>query len=73
MTRLPDQRCGAKTRKGAPCQCKPEPGSKRCRFHGGASTGPKTPEGRARIAAAQKRRWLKYRAAKADGLPDFLR
>jgi hypothetical protein len=27
-------------------------GAWRCRLHGGLSTGPKTPEGRARIAAA---------------------
>lgn len=29
----------------------------RCRLHGGKSTGPKTPEGRARIADAQRARW----------------
>ena len=40
-------RCGAKTRKGRPCRCK---GMKngRCKFHGGMSTGPRTPEGRRR-------------------------
>ena len=27
-------------------------GKKRCKFHGGSSTGPKTAEGKARIAAA---------------------
>jgi DNA-binding transcriptional regulator YiaG len=53
---LPKQ-CGAQTRKGAPCQCKPEPGKRRCKFHGGRSTGPRTQEGRDRIAAAQRRRW----------------
>ncbi|WP_369016170.1 HGGxSTG domain-containing protein [Armatimonas sp.] len=36
------RRCGAKTRKGSPCQCKPEPGQDRCKLHGGKSTGPKT-------------------------------
>ena len=50
--------CGAKTRKGTPCRAKSEPGRKRCRFHGGLSTGPKTAEGRARIAAAQRLRWM---------------
>lgn len=55
-------RCGAKTRKGEPCQAKPLPGRKRCKFHGGMSTGPRTPEGRARIAEAQRRRWGKWRA-----------
>lgn len=49
--------CGAKTRNGAPCRMKIEPGRKRCRLHGGLSTGPKTAEGRERIAAAQRRRW----------------
>ena len=37
-------RCGAKTRKGAPCQA-PAMKNGRCRLHGGKSTGPKTPEG----------------------------
>ena len=36
----------------------------RCRLHGGLSTGPKTPEGRARIAEAQRRRWARWRAAR---------
>lgn len=55
----PGQRviCGAKTRKGTPCRCKSEPGKRRCKFHGGMSTGPKTAEGRQRIAEAQRRRW----------------
>ena len=52
--------CGAKTRKGTPCRCRSEPGKRRCRFHGGKSTGAKTPEGRARIAMAQKHRWAHW-------------
>jgi hypothetical protein len=55
--------CGAKTRKGQPCRNKSEPGRQRCKFHGGRSTGLKTPEGRARIAEAQRRRWDVWRAA----------
>lgn len=44
--------CGAKRhRDGQPCQAKSEPGKRRCRFHGGRSTGPKTPEGKARALA----------------------
>jgi hypothetical protein len=31
--------CGAKTRSGEPCKNHPAPGKKRCRRHGGASTG----------------------------------
>src|SRR5947209_13756534 len=44
-------RCGAKTRRGTPCQC-PAMRNGRCRLHGGVSTGPKTPEGIERIRAA---------------------
>ena len=45
--------CGAKTRSGHPCR-KPALKRKcRCRLHGDASTGPKTAEGKARIAKAQ--------------------
>ena len=54
--------CGAMNRKGQPCRLKSEPSRRRCKFHGGRSTGPKTPEGRARIAEAQRRRWAAYRA-----------
>ncbi|WP_176559561.1 helix-turn-helix domain-containing protein [Rubellimicrobium roseum] len=57
--------CGARTRKGHPCRLLSEPGQRRCKFHGGKSTGPTTPEGRARIAEAQRRRWAAWRAAKA--------
>ena len=59
-------RCGAKTRKGTPCRMKSEPGKRRCKFHGGMSTGARTPEGKARIAEAQRRRWARYRQAKAE-------
>ena len=53
--------CGAKTRKDTACRNKSEPGKKRCKFHGGKSTGPKTCEGRAKIAEAQRARWAKWR------------
>ena len=55
--------CGAKTRRGTPCQCKQLFKSGRCKFHGGLSTGPRTPEGRAAISRAMKARW----AAKRGG------
>ena len=45
--------CLAKTRSGGQCQRAGNPKNGRCHLHGGASTGPKTAEGRARIAAAQ--------------------
>lgn len=59
------KRCGARTRKGKPCGARAIPGKRRCKFHGGASTGPQTTEGKARIAEAQRRRWTAWRADKA--------
>ncbi len=50
--------CGAKTRKGTPCRLMSEPGRRRCKFHGGKSTGPKSEGGRQRIAEAQRKRWM---------------
>lgn len=38
--------CGAKTRKGTPCQNRRLFSNGRCKNHGGMSTGPTTPEGR---------------------------
>lgn len=63
-------RCRARTRKGTPCRCKSEPGKARCKFHGGLSTGARTPEGRARIAEAQRRRWARWRAARGIAEPE---
>ena len=54
--------CGAKTRAGHPCRAKVVPGKRRCRNHGGLSTGAKTEEGRALIAEAQRRRWRRVKA-----------
>jgi len=45
-------------------------GKTRCKFHGGMSTGPKTPEGKARVVAAMvagRRRWVER--MKAEGRP----
>jgi hypothetical protein len=50
-------RCNAQTRSGNSCKLRVVPGKCRCRLHGGLSTGPKTPEGKARIAAANRLRW----------------
>ncbi len=47
-----DGHCGAKTHKGTPCQKAALKGKTRCRLHGGLSTGPRTAEGKARVAAA---------------------
>jgi hypothetical protein len=48
------------------------PGSKRCRLHGGMSTGPRTPEGMARTVAAMvegRRRWLAQLQAEGKKAP----
>jgi hypothetical protein len=45
-------RCGARTRAGCACRA-PAMKNERCRMHGGASTGPRTEAGRARIRAAR--------------------
>ncbi len=49
-TPLPGEKCEARTRRGAPCQCKAMANG-RCKLHGGLSTGPTTPEGKAVSAA----------------------
>jgi hypothetical protein len=63
---VPMLRCGARTRKGSPCQCKPMPGKRRCRLHGGLSTGARSEAGRARLSEIGRRggiaRWEKARA-----------
>lgn len=41
-------RCMARTRRGNLCHCPAMKNRKRCRLHGGLSTGPRTPEGRER-------------------------
>jgi hypothetical protein len=45
-------RCGARTRKGSPCGSPAVRGKKRCRMHGGLSTGPRTAESLARSKQA---------------------
>lgn len=58
--------CGARIRKGTPCRNRSEPGKQRCKFHGGKSTGARTPEGIERIRQAQKHRWARWRGAKKE-------
>lgn len=45
--------CGAKTRSGKKCKLRPMKGKKRCRMHGGKSTGPKTMAGKKKISRAK--------------------
>jgi hypothetical protein len=49
-------RCGARTRKadGGPCQAPAIRGKRRCRMHGGLSTGPRTQEG---LERSRRARW----------------
>lgn len=59
-------KCGARTRRGTACLCQGEGRGGRCKFHGGASTGPKTEAGRTKIAALQKARWERWRTLKGN-------
>jgi hypothetical protein len=64
-------RCGARNRKGVPCQC-PAMANGRCRLHGGLSTGPKSAVGiecirrvatkHGRYSMREKAERTKYRA-----------
>ena len=48
--------CGARRRRdGLPCEALSVPGKRRCRWHGGYSTGPRTEDGRARALANLRR------------------
>ena len=60
-------RCGAKTRSGVPCAKFAIERKRRCRLHGGLSTGPKTVEGRAAISAANTKhgRYKNWREKRA--------
>jgi hypothetical protein len=47
-------------------------GKTRCKFHGGMSTGPRTPEGKARVVAAMiagRRRWIERLKAAGKKIP----
>ena len=44
--------CGARTRRGTPCQAKRLLKGRKCRFHGGMSSGARTAQGKARAIAA---------------------
>ena len=61
-----EHRCGARSRSrgGAPCVARPMEGKRRCRHHGGLSTGAGTAEGRARLG---KKATAQNLAAWAEG------
>lgn len=54
----PGERCGAKTRRGTPCQRPAHKINGRCSLHGGLSSGPKTHEGLQRISEANRKHGL---------------
>ena len=58
----PGHRCGAKTRAGGACQNPAIKDRNRCALHGGKSTGPRTPEGKARSIAAHTKHGRRSRA-----------
>jgi len=60
-----NRRCGARTRAGTPCRAQGSGRGNRCKNHGGLCTGARSAEGRARIAAAQRKRWAAWRAQRA--------
>ena len=65
--------CGAKTRAGSPCGKFPVAGKRRCLLHGGLSTGPRTDEGKKKIADAQLKhgRYVNYRARRKQEMYYF--
>ena len=68
LRELRNKPCGARTRTGLPCRRKGWGKGGRCPNHGGRSTGPRTPEGRARISTALKARWAARRTSGATTL-----
>jgi hypothetical protein len=66
----PANRCGAKTRSGAPCKSAPVKGRRRCRMHGGAhgsgapsgSRNGNYKHGRYTAEVVATRRWLREAA-----------
>jgi len=55
---IPKQVCGAKKKTGERCRSKMLHRGGKCKFHGGLSTGARTPEGKTKsIAAMQAGRW----------------
>ena len=66
--RTPSSPCGARTRAGAACR-RMALANGRCPNHGGLSSGPRTSEGRRRIAEVQRRRWAEWRSRRDTGGP----
>ena len=59
--------CQAKSKRTKlQCRAPASKGKTKCRFHGGASTGPKTPEGRQRCAEAKTIHGRETREARSE-------
>ena len=59
--------CNAKSKRtGIQCRAPASKGKTKCRFHGGASTGPNTPEGRKRCAEVKTIHGDETRQARSD-------
>lgn len=54
--------CGARKKDGLRCRSKSLHKGGKCKFHGGLSTGAKTPEGKARAIAAMRAGWVRWQA-----------
>src|SRR5262249_41860176 len=59
-------KCGAKNRRGTPCQAPAMRGRRRCRLHGGKSTGPKTQAGIRSIQRANTKHGFYSKASKRE-------
>ena len=60
------RRCGTRTRRGTLCQCPAMRNRRRCKLHGGLSTGPKTAEGIERIRRTSTTHGQRTKAARAE-------
>ena len=70
LTRFGDQwegvRCGAKTRSGFECQRPAYKRNGKCHLHGGASTGPRTEAGLARLTESRTKHGKFTKEKRAD-------
>ena len=72
--RISCQRCLARSKRTKQqCQAPASKGKTKCRFHGGASTGPKTEQGRQRCAEAKTIHGNETRKARTERSEDMRR
>ena len=56
--------CGARKKTGERCRCKSLHRGNKCKWHGGLSTGARTPEGKARAIQAMRAGYAKWLSEK---------